>query len=131
LDPITLPFVSVIIYNLGIPGLLFVVWWYDHKSQVKQRELDKEEHDKERAVHAKEISTILGQYKDDVSSIRQLYQNNVELVHNYDKSQLRIEKLYQETISVVSLNTQTQTELVVSIKSNHFCPTVRAAGPQQ
>lgn len=136
METISLPFASFVFQTLGLPGLIFIVWWWDHKAQVKQRELDqtnhakeREEYAKERESHAKETTAILMQYRDDVSSIKTLYQNNVELVNNYDRSLERVEKLYQETLGVIALNTQTATKLVMAINSNNYCPTVRAAGP--
>lgn len=149
METISLPFASFVFQTLGLPGLIFIVWWWDHKAQVKQRELDQTNHasereeyakqreldkasrDKEREAHSKEISAILAQYRDDVSSIKGLYQNNVELVHNYNRSLDRLEKLYQETLNVISLNTQTSTKLVVAINNNDYCPTVRAVGPKR
>lgn len=136
METISLPFASFVFQTLGLPGLIFIIWWWDHKAQGKQRETDQQEHmkereeySKEREAHAKEITAILAQYREDVSSIKTLYKNNVELVNNYDKSQIRLEKLYQETLSVIALNTQTATKLVVAINTNDYCPSVRSAGP--
>lgn len=138
MESITLPFASFVFQTLGLPGLIFIIWWWDHKAQITQRAMDQTQHEtervdhaKEREAHSKEIAAILAQYREDVSSIRTLYQNNVELVHNYDRSLERIEKLYQETLNVIALNTQTATKLVVAINNNDYCPTVRAAGPQR
>jgi DNA repair ATPase RecN len=138
LETISLPFASFVFQTLGLPGLIFIIWWWDHKAQVKQREDDQVQHEKERLehsksreAHGKEIAAILAQYRDDVSSIKQLYQNNVDLVHAYDRSLERIEKLYQETLNVIALNTQMSTKLVVAINSNDYCPMVRAAGPNR
>ncbi len=138
METISLPFASFVFQTLGLPGLIFIIWWWDHKAQVKQREDAQAEHEKqrgeyakEREAHAKETTAILAQYRDDVSAIKRLYENNVELVRNYDRSLERIEKLYQETINVIALNTQTSTKLVMSINNNDYCPSVRAIGPQR
>jgi hypothetical protein len=132
LETISLPFASFVFQTLGLPGLIFIIWWWDHKAQTKQREEDqaqhareREEYAKEREAHGKEIAATLAQYREDVSSIKQLYKNNVELVNNYEKSQQRLEKLYQETLGVISLNTQTATNLVASINNNNYCPSQR------
>jgi len=136
LETISLPFASFVFQTLGLPGLIFIIWWWDHKVQITQREQAELQHQKDRDAntnqresHEKEITAILAQYREDVSSIKQLYQNNAELVRNYDRSLERIEKLYQETLNVIGLNTQTATKLVVAINNNDYCPAVRAAGP--
>lgn len=138
METISLPFASFVFQTLGLPGLIFIVWWWDHKAQVKQREIDqqqhakdREEYAKEREAHAKELAATLAQYREDVGAIKQLYKNNVELVNDYDKSQVRLEKLYQETLSVIALNTQTVTHLVSAINTNQYCPEVRAVGPKR
>ncbi|HEX9080235.1 MAG TPA: hypothetical protein VF795_11640 [Desulfuromonadaceae bacterium] len=138
METISLPFASFVVQSYGLPGLIFIIWWFDHRAQVKQRQLDAEkhareiqEHAAERAAHAAEITRILGQYRDDVSEIKALYQNNADLARAYEKSIQRQEKLYEETLSVIALNTRSQERLVVSISANEFCPNVRAGRPNR
>lgn len=128
METVSLPFATVVMQILGLPGLIFIVWYFDHKSQMKQREQEKAEQVQLRESHSKEITAILAQYREEVSGIKQLYTNNADLVKRYDRALERMEKLTSEIISVVSLNTQTQTHLADAIKNNQFCPTVRNGG---
>lgn len=68
----------------------------------------------------------------------QMYENNVilvkehaDLVEDYDAATKRWENITETVISVVSLNTQAQTKLLDSIRSNEFCPVVRNTGPNR
>lgn len=110
-----------VIQLLGLPGLVFVIWHFDNKKFAKMSAL----HRSEIAQKDKAITDILSQYRADVSEIKRLYENNVHLVKEYEKAQKRLEALYSQTIDVISLNTQTQTQLVDSIRSNQFCPATR------
>lgn len=127
MDAISLPAATLFIQLLGLPGLVFIIWHYDNKRDQRKDALrNKEIAERERAV-----SLILTQYKDDVAEIKKLYENNAGLVKDYNKIYLRQEHLYTETISIISLNTQTQTKLVENIKNNMFCPIIRREkGPQ-
>lgn len=125
METISLPFASFVFQTLGLPGLIFIIWWWDHKAQIKQREQDLAEHSKQRALYATETNKVLTQYREDMASMRRFYESNVDLVKDYDRSLERLEKLTTEVLGVISLNTQTQTHLVDSIRSNSFCPRVR------
>lgn len=127
METISLPFASFVFQTLGLPGLIFIVWWWDHKAQIKQREQDREEYTKQREQSAADISRILSQYRDDMTSMRRFYESNVDLVKDYERTLERVEKLTTEALSIISLNTQSQTHLVESIRNNTFCPTVRAS----
>lgn len=78
----------------------------------------------------KEMRVVLEQYRQDVTEIKRLYESNVRLVDDSNQAFQRLEIIYGEAISVISLNTQTQTHLADQIKNNQFCPMVRKAGPQ-
>jgi len=54
-----------------------------------------------------------------------MYENNADLVRDYADTCTRMERLYGETISVISLNTQAQSNLLNAVKNNQFCPIVR------
>jgi hypothetical protein len=125
MDGVSLPFATIVIQILGLPGLVFVIWYFDMKRDQKKEELRKEEI----AEREKAVSLILAQYKDDVGEIKHLYKNNAHLVEDYSESCSRLEHLYSETLGVISLNTQTQTHLVDAIKNNNFCPVLRKEGP--
>ena len=116
MEAITLTWGVVIMQVLGLPGLIFIIWHIDNKRFQRQEEMRKEE------MHA-----ILDQYRQDVSEIKRLYESNSRLVRRSCEAFDRLEIIYSETISVVSLNTQTQTHLADQIKNNQFCPMARKA----
>jgi len=126
-EAIPLTLATLIIQILGLPGLVFIIWHFDNKRDQRKDSLRK----KEIAERERAIVKILNQYKDDVADIKKLYENNTHLVKDYSATCMRLERLYSETISVISLNTQTQTRLVEHIKNNMFCPLVREKGPQR
>jgi len=96
-----------LITALGIPGLV-VMLWYDYTRRT----------DKANAEHCAMIDRVLTQYRDDVSQIRKMYENNAHLVEDYNKAMTRFERLFSEVINIVSLNTQTQTSLVDAINAS-------------
>lgn len=120
MDAISLPFATLIMQVLGLPGLIFVIWHFDAKRFAQQREEYKDH-----------IAEILSQYKDDVSGIKQLYENNVELVRNYEYGVKQWEKLDGDLAGIITLNTRILSTLVEKVESNQFCPTVRGAGPHR
>jgi hypothetical protein len=102
---------------LGFSGLIFIIWYFDNKRFLRQE-----------SARKKEQQAILEQYRKDVSEIKRLYESNCRLVEDCTKSFCRLDDIYRQVVDVVSLNTQTQTELVESIKGNQFCPVVRSKG---
>lgn len=108
---VSMPQLFLIIQSLGLPGLIVVIWWVEHKKQLKMQD-----------DYKQIITNILSDYKDDVNKVTRYYENNVDLVDRY-------EKLSNELSGIIHLNTQVQTRLVDSINSNMFCPEVRKAGP--
>lgn len=117
METIPLALAIVVIQLLGMPGLIFIIWHFDGKRFAKKDE-----------SRRKELEITLTQYREDVADIRRLYESNARLVSSVTEAFTRLEKLYGETISVISLNTQTQTHLADVIKNNQFCPVVRKAG---
>lgn len=118
METISLPFATLVIQVLGLPGLIFIIWHFDNKRFDKMREEYKDH-----------IGQILGQYRDDVSEIKQLYEANVGLVRNYEYGVRQWEKLDGELAGIITLNTQILTRLVEKVDNNRFCPVVRAGGP--
>ena len=112
-----LTYYMAIIQVLGLPGLIFIIWYFDNKRFMRQEASRKEE-----------MQLILDQYRADVSEIRRLYESNARLVDDCTKAFFRLDSIYSQTIDIISLNTQTQTELVESIKGNQFCPIIRKQG---
>lgn len=97
----------------GLPGLVLVFWYVDHRKMDRMRAEDKEH-----------LNTVLKAYEDDMHKMSRFYHSNVKLVENY-------EKLADDLSEIIHLNTQVQTQLVEQIKNNMFCPMVREKGPQR
>ena len=105
-------------------GVLFVIWLIDGRRVEKQQETMRQQAED----HKAQVAATLTQYRDDVASIRTLYESNVRLVEETQAMAKRLEALYSETMSVISLNTQTQARLIETIRTNQFCPLVREKG---
>ncbi len=93
--------IALAINVLGLPGLIFVIWYVD------QKRLDK----------------VLRNYKDDMARVIRMYEDNVLLVKNY-------QRLADDLAGIIQLNTQVQTRLVEKIDNNMFCPMIRKEGPR-
>lgn len=106
------PGALALVQLLGLSGLIFIIWYGD---MVKFRKLeDKAVADRE--AYTASVTRILQQYKDDVSEIKRLYENNSRLCDDWENTCRRQEKLYYETMSVISLNTQTMTKMVSQLE---------------
>ena len=117
METLLLSWGMVVMQVLGLPGLIFIIWHFDNRRFQRQD-----------AARKDEMQKILNQYREDITAIRQLYESNVRLVERGQENEKRMEKLYGETISVVSLNTQTFTNLTNAIQNNQYCPAVRRTG---
>ena len=139
METISLGWAGVIIQILGLPGLIFIIWHFDNKRFARMEEDRQKEQaailtqyrrdirEKEEA-RQKDLAKILNHYREDVSQVRLLYESNARLVTSTHHAYDRLEKLYGEAIGVISLNTQTQANLVNAIKNNKFCPIIRGKG---
>lgn len=132
MESLTLPFVQIIIQLLGLPGLIFIIWHFDNKRLDKQREqyaaeqqLLRDAYVLEHKQDREQTNLVMSRYREDISAIKSLYQNNAHLVGDYDKAYLRMEKIAGDMMSVVSLNAQAYTQLTDAIKNNLFCPQTR------
>lgn len=96
MDGLNLAWLTGILKEFGIPGLIVVMWWVDSKI----------------------LRRILDRYKGDMEEQRQMYKSNVKLVESYDR-------LAGDLKDVVIMNTQVMTKLVDSINTNQYCPQVR------
>ena len=114
----TWPF-GVIIFAMVIGPWLFafIFWRMDNRRFLMQAETNRAQ-----------VDETLRQYRQDVSEIKRLYESNSRLVMATNEAFKRLEKIYGESISIISLNTQTQTRLTDAITNNQFCPAVRKAG---
>ena len=143
METLPLPFVQLVIQLLGVPGLVFIIWHFDNKRlstqqtiyeqqqglhrqmYEKEQQALRESYDREHRADRDMFTKILCQYKDDVNNIASLYKNNVHLVGDYERALLRLEKLSEEIMSVISLNSQNSSHLAEAIRNNTFCPQVR------
>lgn len=119
---ISTPTAFLILNSLGLPGLIFMIWFVDQKRFAKTEAENKQRFEQTQAEHREMVSELLKNYKEDVEKVTRYYERNVELVTRY-------EKLADDLSDIIHLNTQAQTRLVESIKNNTFCPVVRSAGP--
>ncbi|MCL4500446.1 MAG: hypothetical protein M1438_01155 [Deltaproteobacteria bacterium] len=76
--------------GLGIPGILFVVWYFDGKARdrdAKEREKDGQKYREDMmamiTAYREDTKNILAAYQGDMLAMRQMYENNVLLVKNY------------------------------------------------
>ncbi|MDD5106057.1 MAG: hypothetical protein PHC49_10620 [Desulfuromonadaceae bacterium] len=154
MDSLTLPMMQLFIQMLGLPGLIFIVWHFDNKRLDKQWQIFQDqmsaarmEYEKEqrlqREVYEKEqrqlresfekehkedreqVNLVMGRYREDIAAIKQLYENNVHLITDYNKTVDRLERLNSEVMGVIALNAQSTSHLADAIKNNTFCPQVR------
>jgi nitrogen fixation-related uncharacterized protein len=125
----TWPF-GLIVFSMVIgPWVMaFLFWRMDTRRYEKLETGRKKELDDKEAVREKELRETLRRYREDVSDIKKLYESNSRLVVATNEAFKRLEKRNDELVSVISLNTQTHTQLTAAIKNNQFCPVVRSKG---
>lgn len=100
IEGISLSFVTLVIGTLGVPGLMAVLLY----------------------AHIQHVNKILAVYREDVQKISRFYEDNVQLVKNYERTATDLR-------DVITLNTQVMTQLVEKISNNMYCPAVREKGP--
>lgn len=126
--------VATIIYSLGLPGAVLILWYvdnrrYDRQEKKRDRELTsiidalKTETSRVLRENKDDMNRVLEAYKDDLRAVTRFYEDNVLLVKNY-------QKLADDLAGIITLNTQVQTKLVEKIDHNMYCPVVRGKGPQ-
>jgi hypothetical protein len=101
--------------GLGLPGLFFLVWYFDGKA----RDRDAASHRKETLemlnVYREDTKLILAAYKEDMQARSAMYDANVILVKNY-------ESIATSLKDTVVLNTAQFEALNHNVKNNLFCP---------
>jgi type I site-specific restriction-modification system R (restriction) subunit len=108
------PSALLMIQILGLPGLIFVIWY---GNLVKDRRVEMKR-DETRQEYMQMIGKILQQYRDDVTEVRRLYENNARLCDDWDSACKRQDKLIYELMNVISLNSQAFTKLDNAIKQS-------------
>ena len=90
-------FLLTLIKDAGLPSVVLLLWWFSYRD-----------------THG-----LLRRYREDMAEQRRMYENNVELVRKYMR-------LAEEQQEIILLNTRGLQEVVDSIKTNQFCPLMRA-----
>ncbi|MCE5336961.1 MAG: hypothetical protein LLG06_20470 [Desulfobacteraceae bacterium] len=94
--------------NFGIPGIIFVVWYFSEKS-----------HEKTLLSYREDTLQQQKRFEEGLAEVRRMYENNVRLVEAY-------QELSSDLQNVVILNTQAITQLSGEVRTNQYCPPVRA-----
>lgn len=135
----TIMSVFALISSLGISGMLFTIWIFDYKKEVKREkafEAEINRHEERMAKMAEYQSDLLSSFKrerDQVVSqfekwmgeMRQMYVNNVSLVKRYEALTDRVERLAEKAIEAIGYSNQVQAGLIGAVEKNQFCPIVR------
>ena len=107
MDQIALDLAIKLASSFGIPGIIFVVWYFSERSHEKTLQTYRED--------------TLRQQKDfheGLAEVRRMYENNVELVKAYAN-------LASDQKDVLIMNVQGLAKLSDQIGLNQFCPMVR------
>lgn len=107
METVTLSLVLDILAKFGLSGAILIIWHFDGKRLEKTQ-----------AQHRTEMAEILDRYQRDMAEMRRMYENNVQLVKNY-------EKLASDLHDVVIVNTRAFSHLAEDIEKNQYCPMVR------
>jgi len=110
---------------LGVPGLLFIVWYVDQKRLDKVNADNQANLSRILADNQANLNKVLASYKEDVALIRQMYVDNVDLLRWH-------EVLSKDLKDIILMNTsewqKTRGEVEAAredIKENKFCPQLR------
>jgi hypothetical protein len=85
-----------LVKSFGVPGMVFVIWYFSERSHER----------------------TLAKYREDMIEQRRMYENNVQLVKNY-------EGLAKDLKDIVLMNVSGLTRVEDDIKGNQYCPMVR------
>lgn len=96
-----------LVSGFGVPGIIFVVWYFSEKSHEKTLLAYREDTLRQQKV-----------FQDGLTEVRRMYENNVELVRNFAS-------LAGDQKDVLIMNAQGFTKLSDQINGNQFCPMVR------
>jgi len=93
--------------QLGLTGLVLVLWYLTDRSKNKFLE-----------IYRADMAKILAQYGADMVELRHMYESNVKLVQAY-------QDMAKDLHEVVIINTQTMQTVCEEIRTNQYCPAVR------
>lgn len=107
MDQLALDLAVKIASSFGIPGIIFVVWYFSERSH-------------ERTLQAYREDTLRQQkvFQDGLAEVRRMYEENIELVRAYSD-------LASDQKEVLIMNAQGFARLSDQIGLNQFCPMVR------
>lgn len=119
---------SPIISQLGLTGLVLILWYVDQRRIDRERQDHRDNLAAAETRHLEEISiikvqfgTAMGEAEKRFEAVVRMYEDNVLLVKGY-------EKLAGDLTNIIHLNTQVNTRLVEKIENNAYCPAIRARG---
>ncbi len=102
--------------NFGLPGLILILWYLNDRRYAKLMD-----------EYQKKTAEVLRQYRDDFHAVKQMYENNVELVKGYSS----LSEALHDTLLLTASKLQGVED---AVKTNQFCPYVRlekqSKGPQ-
>lgn len=121
IEGLSLSFVATVVYAMGLPGAVLIMWYVDNRRYERMDKKRDEEINRMEKKRDEEVNRILTAYHEDVRTVTRFYEDNVLLVKSY-------QKLADDLANIITLNTQVQTQLVEQIKHNMFCPVIREKG---
>ena len=101
--------------GLGLPGLFFLVWYFDGKARDKDAAKHRKDMTEMLNVYREDTKEILAAYKADMQARSAMYDANVILVKNY-------ESIATSLKDMVMLNTAQFEALNHNVQNNLFCP---------
>ncbi len=107
MDQIALDLAVKIVSSFGIPGIIFVVWYFSEKNHDRTLQAYREDTLRQQKV-----------FQEGLAEVRRMYEDNVELVKTYAN-------LASDQKDVLIMNAQGFAKLSDQIGLNQFCPMVR------
>lgn len=90
--------------DYGPFGIVVVMWFFDLRQMRKMA-----------SSYRDDVKDILSEHKKYMTEIRQMYENNVVLVDNY-------ESMAKDQKDIIIMNTQSLTQLHDDVHQNQYCP---------
>lgn len=110
MERVSLEFLTQCVSAFGIPGIIFVLWYFSEKSHAITLQVYRDD-----TLHQQKV------FQDGLAEVRRMYENNVRLVEE-------CKELASNLQNVVIMNTQAVTRLSSEIRANQYCPVVRSCG---
>lgn len=127
-DGLSLTVILPIISTLGLPGLVLIFWYVDHRRYEDEKQLQAERDARRTAQHQAEITAMREQFaslatihEKRFESVVRMYEDNVLLVKGW-------ERVAGDLSNIIHVSTQVSTRLVEKIENNMNCPVIRDGG---